>query len=207
MRSIFATLAVGCTIALSAATPAKAHAHLQRWYHNGYFQHHQFGRYLVQRHIRISRRLNHRHWAHRLDRPDRFLLSRKRHQTAALTVSGERAVLPQPCRVAASMGGPCGCWAAYVLLGRLDHVWHGINLWLANDWLRFPRAEPSLAAAVVWPGRHVAPIVPGSYRNGTVVVRDSWATHRVRTAGLVFVQPPMQRVPRRLIAWPSSVPL
>jgi hypothetical protein len=88
------------------------------------------------------------------------------------------------------MGGPCGCCAAATLLGVLDHVWHGVNLWLANDWLKFPRVPPEQATAVVWPGRHVAAVVPGTYRNGTIVVRDSWAVHRVHTAGLVFVQSP-----------------
>jgi hypothetical protein len=186
MRSIIATLAVGCTIAL-AATPAAARGH-----HRHHVTH-KFAHYLSGRHFQHAHAW--RQWRYHA----------RQHYRNSYRVA--RSMLPGPCRVAASMGGPCGCWAAYVLLGRLDHVWHGINLWLANDWLRFPRAEPAAAAAAVWPGRHVAPIVPGSYRNGTVIVRDSWATHRVRTAGLVFVQPPMQHTPRRLIAWPSSVPL
>ena len=90
---------------------------------------------------------------------------------------------PGPCRVAASMGGPCGCWAAHVLLDRLDHVWHGINLWLANDWLRFPHVAAAPGTAAVWPGRHVAPVIAVN-GDRTVTVRDSWATHKVRMAGL-----------------------
>lgn len=157
-------------------------------YHYKYRHHltHHYGHYLAQRHLR-------HHYSHRV-----------RYVRRYFRVSG--GSLPGPCRVAASMGGPCGCWAAYVLLGKLDHVWRGYNLWLANDWLRFPHVTFAAATAVVWPGRHVAPVVPGSYSNGTIMVRDSWATHRVRTAGLVPVQPPgtgVRTQPARVTeAWP-----
>jgi hypothetical protein len=97
--------------------------------------------------------------------------------------------LPSDCHVAARMGGPCGCWAAHILLGTTKHVVRGVNLWLANDWLRVPRTRPEEALAAVWPHRHVAPVVPGTYKDDTIVVRDHWRTHRVRTAGLVFVRP------------------
>jgi hypothetical protein len=86
--------------------------------------------------------------------------------------------LPAPCRQAARMGGPCGCWAAYTLFGRLEHVVNGINLWLASDWLRFPRASSvSDANAAVYLGRggrayHVAPIVAG-------VAHDYFGDHAV----------------------------
>ena len=103
------------------------------------------------------------------------------------------------------MGGPCGCWASYVLLGRLDHVWRGINMWLANDWLRFPHVAAAPGTAAVWPHRHVAPVVAVNH-DGTVTVHDSWATHRVRMAGLVFVQPPTQRR-RELVRYAGAVPL
>ena len=93
---------------------------------------------------------------------------------------------------AAAQGGPCGCWAEWKLLGRVEHVLRDArgtwNPWLADDWRRhFPRSSPELATAAVWPGRHVAPIKPGTYRAGSVVVLDSWGEHRVRTAGLVLV--------------------
>lgn len=133
-------------------------------------RHSKYSQYLWKRHMH---HVHHRHLSHHV-----------RVYTAL------RASLPAPCRVAASMGGPCGCWAAYVLLGRLEHVWRGINLWLADDWLRFPRVSPAPGTAAVWPHRHVAPVVAVN-GDGTVTVRDSWATHRVRTAGLIFVQPPI----------------
>jgi hypothetical protein len=92
------------------------------------------------------------------------------------------------------MGGPCGCWAEYVLLGRLDHVWRGINMWLANDWLRFPRAAPAPGTAAVWPHRHVAPVVAvHNDRTGRAVAittRESWGMRRVNLSGLIIVQPP-----------------
>lgn len=153
--------------------------------------HHQhYGRYLATRHWR---------YAHRTHLRRRYAAHIARHGGSAL---------PGPCRVAASMGGPCGCWAGYILLGRLDHVWKGVNLWLANDWLRFPRAQAAPGTAAVWPGRHVAPVVAGPHPDGTVTVRDSWAVHRVRMAGLVFVQPPV-RAPIRgpLYRYAGAVPL
>lgn len=134
-----------------------------------------------------------------------------RHHYRHVNVGAYRsASLPGPCRVAASMGGPCGCWAAYTLLGRLDHVWHGMNLWLADDWLKFPRTAPAPGTAAVWPHRHVAPVLAVNH-DGTVTVRDSWATHRVRIAGLVFVQPPENNKRHEnynpKYNWPSAVPL
>jgi hypothetical protein len=92
------------------------------------------------------------------------------------------------------MGGPCGCWAAHHLLGIDAHVWRGINLWLANDWLRFPHVEPAPGTAAVWPHRHVAPVV--AVANGRVQVHDSWATHWVSTRKLTFVQPPTKQTKR-----------
>jgi hypothetical protein len=97
------------------------------------------------------------------------------------------------CRIARSLGGPCGCFASELLCG------HSVReLWLANNWLGFPRVSPSAANAAVWPGRHVAAVVPGSYSNGSITVRDSWRTHRVSTAGLVFVAASCSGVSSRL---------
>jgi hypothetical protein len=96
---------------------------------------------------------------------------------------GPRRVLSRECRVASSLGGPCGCWTSEYFFG------HSVrDLWLANEWLKFPRTEPQAGVAAVWPGRHVAPVVANN-GDGTITVADSWATHRVRTAGLVFVDP------------------
>ncbi len=160
-QTIFSVL-----IVLTFSIPAQAKGYYHYYKHKYHHLTHHYSHYLTQRHFRHHRHTHRRH------------IQIARHSS-----------LPGPCRVAASMGGPCGCWAAHILLGRLDHVWRGYNLWLANDWLRFPHVAPEVATAVVWPGRHVAPVVPGTYRKGTIMVRDSWATHPVRTAGLVFVDP------------------
>jgi hypothetical protein len=169
-------LLLSATIIFSMTLPTQAKSYYHRHYTHYQKQHSSYGRYLARRHWQ---HLN-RRWAHRI----------RQHYSRTHIVSRNRETLPGPCHTAAAMGGPCGCWTAHVLLDRVDHVWHGINLWLANDWLKFPHVPPEQATAVVWPGRHVAPIVPGSYSNGTVTVRDYWGTHRTRTAGLVFVRSP-----------------
>jgi len=95
----------------------------------------------------------------------------------------ERSRLSAACRIAASLGGPCGCFASDYFFG------HSLReLWLANAWLAFPHVEPAPGTAAVWPDRHVAPVIAVN-GDGTVTVRDSWAVHRVRVAGLVFVDP------------------
>jgi hypothetical protein len=40
--------------------------------------------------------------------------------------------------------------------------------------------------------------VIAAHRDGTVTVRDSWAVHRVRIAGVVFVDPHAGLPPSRL---------
>jgi hypothetical protein len=98
-------------------------------------------------------------------------------------VTGGPHRLSRECRIARSLGGPCGCYASEVVFG------HSVrNLWLADAWLKFPRTSPHAGAVAVWPGRHVARVLAANH-DGTVTVDDSWATHRVRTAGLVFVDP------------------
>jgi hypothetical protein len=91
--------------------------------------------------------------------------------------------LSRECRIASSLGGPCGCWASEYFFG------HSVrDLWLARAWLKFPHTAPQAGVVAVWPGRHVAPVVANN-GDGTITVADSWATHRVRMAGLVFVDP------------------
>lgn len=177
---------------LILSTPARANS-----YHKEY-RHGHYGRYLALRHYHHL----HRHWARRPKHMDYS-------KTQRITYS--RSALPGPCHTAAAMGGPCGCWAEWILLGRLEHVLRDAigtwNPWLADDWRRhYPRVAPHQATAVVWPGRHVAPIIPNTYRDGTIVVHDSWAVHRIRTTGLVFVQTPTMGRPRpsniKVGAWP-----
>ncbi len=182
-----------CAGPLLASGSADARQH----YRHRHVTTHHFGHYLVGRHLR-------RHYRHYAARHYAY----RRHRR----VFSSRGTLPAPCRVAASMGGPCGCWAAYTLLGRLDHVWHGVNLWLADDWLRFPRAAPAPGTAVVWPHRHVAPVVQvHNDRTGkavAVTTRESWGLRRVSLAGLVVVQPPGKSPSRAtLVRYPSGVPL
>ena len=134
---------------------------------------HRYSHHLTWRHF------HHHHYTH--------LRHHRRHYA-------RRGSMPGPCYTAAAMGGPCGCWAEFVLLGRLDHVWHGINWWLANDWLRLPRTAPAAGTAAVWPGRHVAPVIAvhndKTGRAIAITTRESWGMRRVSLSGLVIVQPP-----------------
>lgn len=93
------------------------------------------------------------------------------------------------------MGGPCGCFAEWLMFNKTPHVLHGWNLWLAQTWAEvFPRTEPQPGAAAVWPHRHVAVIVKvHNDKTGKAVAittRESWGERRVSLAGLVIVQPP-----------------
>jgi hypothetical protein len=188
-------LAAG-TLALALSTTT---ADAARYHHRAsrHITAHHFGKYLASRHLHYQ----HRHFRRVM------IVTHRQHRRA------ETGARPSCFYVAASMGGPCGCWAAWNLLGRVEHVWRGVNLWLAQDWLKFPRTEPAPGTAAVWPHRHVAPVVAvhndKTGRAVTVTVRDSWATHEVRTAGLIFVQPPTVGVPlhRPLIRWMSDAPL
>ena len=92
-------------------------------------------------------------------------------------------VLSLPCRIARSLGGPCGCYASELVFG------HSVReLWLANNWLGFPRTTPAAGMVAVWPHRHVA-VIEEANGDGTVTVHDSWAVHRVSMRGLVIVDP------------------
>ena len=106
---------------------------------------------------------------------------------------GHYGALAGPCYLAAHEGGPCGCHAEGYFFGRYDHVLNiggrMVNLWKADTWWQvFPRTTAHVGAAAVWPGRHVAPVVDVP-KAGYVTVADSWGTHTVKTAGLVFVDP------------------
>jgi hypothetical protein len=118
-----------------------------------------------------------------------------------LTVTAGEA-LPAPCYAALSHGSygrltPCGCWTQGYVFGRYDRwmvvAGKRVNLWIADNWAHvFPRTRAHRGAVAVWPGRHVAPVVgdPEIVRGVEYVeVADSWRTHRVRTAGLIFVDP------------------
>jgi hypothetical protein len=93
-----------------------------------------------------------------------------------------RGVLSAACALAAHMGGPCGCYASERVFG------HSVReLWLASNWLKFPRTHPHAGAVAVWPGRHVALVVADA-GNGNVVVDDSW-NHQHVTRAPLYVEP------------------
>jgi hypothetical protein len=146
-----------------------------RYHKEAYTRHH-----LHHFHHRYSRYLSYRHW-------------RYTHRGVA------------PCHGrAASMGGPCGCEAAWRIMRVADHVWHGYNLWLAWDWSRFPRAEPGPGTAAVWKNRsHVAAVAHDNH-DGTVTVDDYWAVHRVSLSQVLIVdpRPKVRRTYRVSEAWP-----
>ena len=98
--------------------------------------------------------------------------------------AGQSGNLPAPCRQAARLGGPCGCWASIHFFGRSVR-----ELWPVSAWLSlFPRTSPRPGVAAIWAGRHVAPVIADN-GDGTVTVADSWGTHRVSARGLIFVDP------------------
>lgn len=177
-------LVAGLLIAIMSI-PSKAEA-------RAYGYTHQYARHLVARHWRhLNRRYSHH-------------IKRRNYPKTHFAATTTRETLPGPCRTAASMGGPCGCWTAWNLLGKLDHVWKGVNLWLAWDWAEhFRRVDPAPGTAAVWKNHsHVAPVTAVN-RDGTVTVRDYWATHRVSVAQVIFVDPsPRRRGYRVAGAWP-----
>ena len=109
-------------------------------------------------------------------------------RTHRMRYAGYGNGLSQACRQAASMGGPCGCVAAEKLLGTSAHVVNGVNVWLANGWLAFPRTSPAPGTAAVWPGRHVEAVVAVN-GDGTVTTDGPYGTRRVRIGSVVFVDP------------------
>lgn len=127
-------------------------------------------------------------------RPARYAHRRARH--AAYRPARQQrgflggfAGLSAACRSAAAQGGPCGCFAQEQLLGTSARTVNGHNLWLADTWAQvFPRTAPGPGTAAVWPHRHVAAVVSEPH-GGRITVRDSWGTHDVRMAGLIFVRP------------------
>ena len=118
------------------------------------------------------------HWGHSVPR---YAVAHERRFV------GHLGSLSYACRIAASMGGPCGCVAAEKLLGTSAHVVNGINVWQANGWLAFPRTAPAPGTAAVWPGRHVEAVI--AVHGDTVTVDGPYGIRQVRTRGLIFVDP------------------
>jgi hypothetical protein len=177
-----ALLLIGTILsAITLSSQADAsYRHLRRHHYQ-----HQFGHYLTARHLHYAHHYRHTHSAARGDLPCCFWEAKRK-------------------------GGPCGCWAAKMLLGIEAHVWRGVNLWLAADWPKFPHVAPAPGTAAVFYSHghayHVAPVI--AVHGGTVTLHDSWKIHNVSVAGLVFVQPPVPPQGRRSgVGYGHAVPL
>jgi hypothetical protein len=127
----------------------------------------------------------HRRYTHAYQRPRHAHRGRHVAHVVGIRTSGS---LPGPCYLARRQGGPCGCVAEGIIFGRYDHVLNGMNLWLANAWLGFPRATPGPGTAAVWPGRHVEAVVANN-GDGTVTTSGPYGQRRVRISSVVFVDP------------------
>jgi hypothetical protein len=211
MKLLRAVMLATGTLALAGlSTGAEARTH-HNTPHLYYFRHHHiathhFGRYLAARHF---------HYQHRHFR--RIVVAHHPRVRRSVRVHNETTgpgVKPSCFWEAKRDGGPCGCWAGATLLGITQHVWHGINLWLAADWLKFPHVDPAPGTAAVFLSRgghayHVAPVKAVSADRRTAILHDSWRTHPVRTAGLIFVQPPVPHQKRNgdMIRYTSGTPL
>ena len=83
----------------------------------------------------------------------------------------------------------CGCGSALEIFGRPIR-----ELWLAANWLRFPRTSPHPGAAVVF-GRHHVAVIRQVYGDGTVLLYDPNSgrlltrVHRMSIARGVVVEP------------------
>ena len=97
--------------------------------------------------------------------------------------------LPGPCYLARRQGGPCGCVAEGKIFGRFDHVLNGINHWLANAWLGYPRTSPRPGTAAVWRGHSHVEAVISNNGDGTVTTDGPYGQRRVRIASVVIVDP------------------
>jgi hypothetical protein len=83
----------------------------------------------------------------------------------------------------------CGCGASVEVYG------HPVrNLYLADNWLAFPRASCAPGMAVVWPGRHVA-VIRSCEGDGIATLYDANSgggltrVHKASLAGGVIVDP------------------
>lgn len=89
-----------------------------------------------------------------------------------------------PCRIAARMGGPCGCYASTLIFGRSIR-----GLWLAWNWaVKFPHTSPHEGAAAVR-RHHVVIMGKVDLANHRFLARDSWGTHWRSLSGWIFVDP------------------
>ncbi len=182
-------LLAACAILAAAVLPARA------YHHHGH--HKQMHKHYAHKHHHLKRwasHYRHRHFSKRV--------------RVAKQIGGDlgRDNVGADCMgTARRQGGPCGCFAEHNFFETTSRLWHGWNLWLADEWRRaFPIVEPAAGTAAVWPGRHVAKVV--AVDKARIKVHDSWAIHWVSRQGLVFVQPPTGRRPD-LVRYASAAPL
>lgn len=99
----------------------------------------------------------------------------------------------------------CGCGASIEVFGRSIR-----DLWLVDNWFRFPRAAPADGMVVLWPHRHIA-VIRHYYGNGRALLYDANSgggltrVHVVDISNLVVVNPHPEGA--RHAHWGHSVPL
>ena len=119
-----------------------------------------------------------------------------RHGEAVARYGGSVGNLPSHCYTAMRQGGPCGCYAEWLLTGQTAHVLNGVNMWLASAWLAFQRVPAGPGTAAVLAGHVVAVLADNG--DGTVRVHDSWQIHNISKQRVIaFVDPHQRRYASR----------
>jgi hypothetical protein len=147
-----------------------------------------------------ARQINSRRLEPKMKAVSQLPAARRRHVGVRRAAEAARAATRPSAReaiVAHPSGCPrvafCGCGAAVRLFGAPIR-----SLWLAANWLRFPRAQPGPDMAAVRP--HHVMVIPAYHGNGTATVYDANSGgHRTRIherslAGYRVVNPRAGRI-------------
>ena len=113
------------------------------------------------------------------------------HGAAVARYGASTGNLPSHCYAAARQGGPCGCFAEWLLTGHTEHVLNGVNMWLASAWLAFQRVPAGPGTAAVMRGHVVAILADNG--DGTVRAHDSWGIHNMSKRRVIAFVDPRQR--------------
>jgi hypothetical protein len=123
----------------------------------------------LARHVQHTMRASVQHHAQRLHRLAVHQLRRHTHGLYARYEPGTVVEHPPGCPRTEF----CGCGAAVEVFG------HAVrSLWLAANWLRFPRTNPHPGAAVVFGAHHVA-VIRQYYGDGTALLYDANSGHHL----------------------------